>query len=254
MLTIPRPVRTRAPRPRLRFARYRGSSGRIAFSSRGPAAGDEQATSHQVLAHVAAVAAAETAVEVVLSSGDSAVGRLGFPLPGSRLLPFWTLDGARLPPLGDGRACLRYAFGRGCFEVYTRVRERWSGLVWQLQLPRGSLSGGGRLAHRHPLADWRFVASAIGPAEICDLSTSGVSLTVADAIARPVGDALIGLVEGPGEAPIPARLTVRRVEASSTGRTRMGCSFDGLGFDNLLRIAHVVQALHRAPGGLRSTP
>ena len=249
MLTIPRPITTRAPRPRLRFARYHATSGRIAFGSGQRAGGERVATTQQVLAHVAAVAASETPVEVALSSGDAVVGRLGFPLPGSRLLPFWTVDGVRLPPLGDGRACLRYAFGRGCFEVDTRVRARWGGLVWQLQLPRGFSPGGARLAYRHPLDGWQFGSSAVGPASICDLSTNGVSLVVADAVARPTGDTLVGLLEGPGEAPIPARVTVRRVDALTSGRARMGCSFDGIGFDNLLRIAHVVHALHRAPGG-----
>ena len=169
------------------------------------------------------------------------------------MLPFWTADGAPLPPIGAGRASLRYAFGPGCFEVETAVRARWGGLVWQLQLPRRFTPGAARLAYRHPLDGWQFAAGAMGPVAISDLSTTGLAVVVPAPIARPLGDTLVGLLEGPGESPIPARATVRRVDPVPNGRVRMGCSFDGIGFDNLLRIAHLVHALHRAQGASKTT-
>ena len=254
MLTIPRRSPSRATRPGRRFEKAAGSGAETVFPPTASNRPVHDAAPNHVLAHFADVAISQAPVSIQLPSGDVVHGRLGFPQLETMTAPFWVPEGGRLPEIEEGMVQLRYETAGAAFSLGARVRPRWQGLMWQIRVPPSMSAERVRLATRYRMPGWYmdFRTSGVGMVgfnRLIDLSTNGVSLLTepTDRLLRP-GRVLTGTLVGPRAERVAVRATVRRLDTQLDERVQLGCSFEHIGFQNVVRIANILRQNH---GGKR---
>ena len=240
MLTIPRRSPSRATRPGRHFeGRRLGRRDRLPAHREQPA--DDAAPNH-VLAHFADVAISQAPVSIQLPSGEVVHGRLGFPQLETMTAPFWVPEGGRLPEIEEGMVQLRYETAGAAFSLGARVRPRWQGLMWQIRVPPSMSAERVRLATRYRMPGWYmdFRTSGVGMVgfnRLIDLSTNGVLLT------EPTDGPVAGSSRGRWWASCGARLSGDgpALDTQLDERVQLGCSFEHIGFQNVVRIANILR-------------
>lgn len=251
MISLPRRLRGHATRPGLRFGEP-DARGRIRFAAAARKRGENTLQQTEVLAHFADVAAEGGSVLIELHGGELVEGRLGLPQLDTRRMPFFVPAGVVLPTLSDRIVQLRYQAADTPFELETVVEPRWEGLLWQLSIPNSLVTNRIRLARRHALRGWSFyyrgdTFEGADYASVVDVSTTGLALRPRSSADHPrVGRLLVGTLVGPHGDRVPLRLQVER-SVSVPGRGPLvGCSFQHIGFQNMIRLANLVRLLSPA--------
>ncbi len=251
MITFNRNSRPGPARPQLRFADYTEREAIAFAASNQRATGLRPQGEHAILTHL--LAAAHEAEGATLwfggaGAGDTAVaGVLGAPDLDHRVVPFAPHAGPEVrPPAAE--ATVRYALGADQFRFRARVTRRPDG--WWLSLPRVVEGTSQRLTPRHR-ADgrWRLDVRAGGPfiqartLPVVDISAGGVGLRLVDG----AGDALVdkvltGVLAHSRGYSLPVHLAVRHVHTPDDAWDGpvVGVGFNNVGYDNIARIADVV--------------
>lgn len=256
MLTTNHPKRPVKEKDKhLRFAHFR-SENRVAFSPDRPEAGSRHGSAAEDeaarFAHLCFVAAEVRRISVEVD-GATFHGTLGLPEEGRTDFPFVppAYDDGTLPQPTRPRCILRYKIDGSDCSAESTVRMGPDGAAWRIAAPRVIDIGDHRLSARHYTPyGWTFEpkgrapVALVGHLKVADVSTTGAALLFGDDLDLQPGDTLAGELVSPKGERFRVLVELRNLHEDH-GHTVGGVEFQGMGFDNVARLAATIRRLPR---------